>query len=103
MLVSIVRLLSFFGRVHFLGGLELFTAEFHLYSQLVHNLSLSLGFLIHEVLSLVLQEGGAFIPALRNQKVAVFKFFADLESDTLPYDQVKNLIFGLFRNVIGVR
>lgn len=106
MLLNLIRLQDFFGRVilaHFLCGLELLTAELHLYSQFVHKLPLSLGLLIHEVLPLVLQKRGAFISAFGNHKVAVFQFAAYLQIDTLPDDQVNDLIFGLFRNVIGVR
>jgi hypothetical protein len=81
MLVNLIGLQSFYGRVilaHILCGLELLTAELHLYSQLVHKLPLSLGLLIHEVLPLVLQKGGALISAFGNQKVAVFEFPAYL-------------------------
>ena len=76
-----IRWKSFLGRdilSHFLGGLELFTAEFHLYSQLFDNFSLRFGFLIHEVLPLVLQEGGAFFPAFWYEKVAILQFVGNL-------------------------
>ena len=79
--MSLIMLQAFFGRVilaHFLCGRELLTAELHLYSQLVHKLPLSLGLLIHEVLPLVLQKGGALISAFGNHKVAVFEFVANL-------------------------